>query len=382
MQKTKNGFLAEIVSTRANLIEVFLVAVFLALGVGFVTTSLPIVIPASPKQSLTLGIILCIVSIFYFLIRSISGRTKSMSYKALFTYDIKGNKPVQIPRYPFSQFLLMNLYFAFSENEALKTIWDKEPLSNFSAQNEEKQVDTKQYGSTKLICEATEYLVLEWLMWHLLDHFDDEKFRKKNLKEFTRNDISEVLLSNRFLELFSRPISDRVSMVKDTVGKKRGYALLAFYKWGEKAAKYHTVKLILPKGSAIRRPKSDTIQIETKKFLLTIKISFHGPSVSLPWGFLNQYLHLDLGDNLTEYIISVDVDVRFKLWTLLSGVGLRYYHWVDSFLKMLDQMISPAAFFNEIGWNTAMTIAGNVKPGKKTNTAPKNIKHKKKKIQL
>ena len=96
-----------------------------------------------------------------------------------------------------------------SENE-LKKMWDKGPVDKgLHYDKDTGKVSCATGKGHQLIIEATEYYVLEKLSSHLTDYFNRPHFDEQELHTFARNDIPDVLLSNRFLELFSKPMEDR-----------------------------------------------------------------------------------------------------------------------------------------------------------------------------
>ena len=109
-EKIKDGFLSEIISSRVNLIEILLIALILGLGVSLIANGFPILLGFSPLITLIIGISLCMASVVYFLIRSVSSRKKS--YEAILAYDKKNNKLIPIDRYYFSQLRLSLLFQA------------------------------------------------------------------------------------------------------------------------------------------------------------------------------------------------------------------------------------------------------------------------------
>lgn len=389
MHDSRRGFLSEILSGRTNLIEIVVVAILIALGVNLVADGLIIHARLAPLTSILLGLMVILISILYLVARVLGRRTRSRSYTGFFIYDRNKNEVVDVPRYDFSEDLSMKLKAAFLENKALKLIWDREPLrapreveieeakSKSKKEMLERWRATRDLHSFKLIREATEYYVLDLLSTHLTDYFNDEKFRAENLREFQRNDVPDVLLRNRFLELFSKPMEDRPHFVKETFNEKENGETVAMY--GEGGVIYERFDLILPKESVVRRLRENEIEIETKRFVIRIMVRFEGLGTYIPFEFLKHYLCIDDPlEEVVEYCVNVDVQVLFKFGALLSGTGWEYYQWVDSFLQVLDKKISENTFFKTIGWNNAMTVIECLKDKVRTKEL-KNTKRSRKK---
>jgi hypothetical protein len=355
MNESRKGILSSILLERANIIEIFVTAIIVALGVNLVANSLSSFSGFTPISTFIVGTALCSIPVVYLVFRVSSSRTKSRIYKGFFVYDEKNNKTIDVPRYNFSEYLNDYLGSAFYENKALKSLWDKEPLKNinyFDANT--KKFTRRTTHSSQLICEATEYYVLSLLSTHLTDYFNDDKFKKENLKNFGRGDVPDVLLENRFMELFSRPMENRPLFVEDTVKERYDERTVAVYKGG---ARYERFDLVLPKQSITRRLSKDEIQIETDRFVITAKILFEGSSTVTPRYFEKYYLSLEkFPEKITEYEVRVCMKVRFKFGKLLSRKGWEYYRWIDSFLDTFDRRFSKDTFVESIGWDTAATI--------------------------
>ena len=73
---------------------------------------------------------------------------------------------------------------------------------------------------------------------------------------------------------------------------------------------------------------------------------------------LFSYYYLDnkrLIDRIS-YEIKIDIQVEVKWYALLSSSGWDYYKWVDAFLSQVESSISEKAFFDDIHWNSALTV--------------------------
>ena len=352
MTKNKHAIVQGIVISRKNLIELIVVAILLALGVNLIASHILALAMVSPLATKLIGAILCFGSVLYLAARLFGRHAESRTYEAFLIYDKKKNEIISVPRYAFSEGIYTYMQGAFVENPALKTLWGKEPLKDLFVLGQTKD-KRKHHKSAQLLSEAAEYFVLDRLSTHLTDYFAAESFKKKNLKEYGREEVPEVLLRNRFLELFSRPMEDRQAFVDRTFGEKgQGEIVFAY---GPGGAIYNRLNLILPRQSIVRRPEVNTIEIETKKLKISIAVRFEGFRTVLPEGFEEYYLGINHWQDSTEYSLDIDIKVSMKLGALLSGVGWEYYRWVDSFLDECEDDISKDAFFDRLGWEAAYT---------------------------
>ena len=350
MTKNEHAIVQGIVISRKNLIELIVVAVLLAFGVDLIAGHIPNLLMLSPLATVVVGAVLCLGCVFYLAFRLFGKRVERRTYEAFLIYNQKENKIIEVPRYSFSENVCHYMEYASVENPALKTLWENEPLED---KTDSARVEIKHKKSAQLLSEMAEYIVLSMLSVHLTDYFASEEFKKKNLKEYGREDIPDVLLKNRYLELFSRPMEDRPIFTDASKKDNRPGEILGVYAYGAIYEKFH---LVLPKESTIRRLNANNIEIETEKLTMSITVRFEGFNINLPTGFEQYYLALSDWQNITAYQLSVDIQVKMKLWAMLSKIGWEYYRWVDSFLDEIKGEISQEAFFNRINWEATLTM--------------------------
>lgn len=382
MAKDEHAIVKGIVITRKKLIELIVGAVFLAFGITLIAGQILASVTSAPFVIIPIGVVLCIGSILYLTARLLGKRIENRTYEAFLIYSERKNELLAVPRYIFSENIREYMEGAFAENPALKTIWNKESLKDFpSTLNQAPPTDkNKRRKSAQLLSEAVEYFVLSTLSIHLADYFAAESFKKEELKEYRRKDIPEVLLSNRFLELFSRPREDRLAFAEEAFKGKEGIAIAAVdtstWKYGDikkyrdigecdeivkiyspSGAIYDRFDLVLPKKSTVKRAENNRIEIETKKLKMSVAIRFEGFCAVLPEGFKEHYLGIkDWPESTSDYKVNVDVQITMKLGALFSGVGWEYYRWVDSFLEEIEKDMSEDAFFKKIDWESAFTV--------------------------
>lgn len=368
LRKLPEGMLAEFLRSRGSLVELAFVAIFLGMGIHMIAGGLPELMGLTPSTTVFLGVGLSVMSMAYLIGRWFGQRVQGRTLQGFFVYDVKANELVKIPRYHFADHLRGYLQGAFVENDALKQLWEKEPLKDIHKLFDQKVgTPRKELRCQQLICEATEYYVLQRLSTHLTDYFSDDRFKDDDLHTFERQDVPEVLLQNRFLDLFSRSREDRAHFVKGTFKEDRpGEQVVAIYDGS--GALYERFDLILPKESKITRPGKNQIQIRTKKLILTMEVQFDGTNTVLPSEFEKYYLNLKDVFSQRPFKVVVDLKISFRAGALLSRAGWDYYHWVDSFLDSLDAHMSEETFFEAIGWEAALTtietVMSRLKPGR------------------
>ena len=340
---------------RANLVELVVVTLLLAMGVNLISDHAVAAAGISHATALMIGLILCLASIAYLTARVFAGWTEARSYEGFVVYDKGQNQIIPISRYELGECVPAYLEAAFAENEALRTLWDREPLKDLSSFDRDSgTVTRKPVRSAHILSEAIEYFLLDKLSTHLTDYFNDPNFRKRNLELYRRQDVPEVLLSNRFLELFSRPMEERAAFVEFAIEEEGPGEVVV--KSGLRGALYSRFELVLPKGSVVRRPESRRVEIETRRMTIGLQVRFEGFSAVLPRAFEKWYLGIEDWQNLHPYQVSIDVDVTLKFGGLLTSLGWEYYQWVDSFLERVERDASQDAFLDAIGWEYALTV--------------------------
>jgi len=297
------------------------------------------------------------------------------------------NKLVVVPRYDFSTGISCYLIGAFAENPALMSLWDGEPLYDRQSRTFNEPLESLE--SAKLIREVVEYYFISRLSIHLVDYFASEAFHGNKIQRYSRQDIPQVLLTNRFLDMFSRPMSDRAIFTGDVQGRGRqrrkavterkakssgseGHSVMSYESdepvadegevvlaYGERGAVYERLDLVLPEGSQVKRLEPNGIVIETKKLRIAMFFRFEGFGALLPDGFTEYYLGIDdreYVDHYSTYTLHVDIQVSKKLGAYVSSEVLKYYGWVDSFLDRMEASVDQRAFFDRLGWESAATV--------------------------
>lgn len=350
MSESQRGVLSELLLEKSNVSEIFIVAVAIALGVSLIANSIGSLLGFSPfmtsMATLLLGLALCMGSILYLLTKVVRGSTRFRSYEGFFVYDEKKNRILDVPRYDFSSELSDYFNSALYEDKAMKVIWEREPLRSLDEELD-KGGKPKSPRSRQFIREAVEYYVLDLLSTHLTSYFNEEKFRKEYLKEFERNDIPDVLLKNRFLELFSRPMEQRSCFVEGELARvpdEKGRVIASF----RKGARFMLFSLVLPKESTVRRLEENEVEVDTERFKVVITTDFKGNGTTLPdeLEFMERYLSLkgDLLPRYHVYEVNVDVNVHFGFGRLLTRTDWKYYRWIDTFLGNLDKKFEKNVF--------------------------------------
>jgi len=349
--KKMQPFVYDILSSQDKLITNIFLLFLLAFGINLLANQIPTFFKIDSLISIIVGIVLILISFFYLLQQIANKRKRHQEYDAFFIYNLKENKLEEIPGYTFSWDQITYMNAAFAENTNLKKFWESEPIKQAFPNRDEKSVFYR--NSVKYINELTEYLILRKLSCDLEDYFN-KNFEDADLKIHERNDIPEILLKNRFLEIMSHPMSERPLFNFEDDSNSDGKTV---YCDGENGAIFDEFKLHLPKNSILRKPKDNVVTIETDKMSISITTEFQGYNTSLPDEFVKSYLKIDNEiETISEFQIQIIIDVNMKIKSLFTNRGWEYYLWIDSFLENLDNYLSEDAFFERINWNTVKTL--------------------------
>lgn len=354
MKQDASGIVTRLLDNRKVLVELVIAAILLSLSVNLISSSIMELKWISPLWAFVLASLLAVMCGIYFVVKLLWYRTHTHNFRGFIILDSKKNAIVDIPRYDYGRDLHKYMQAAFAENMAIKKMWDKEPVDkDFCYEKENSRISYTKGKGHHLVSEATEYYVLENLSTHLTDYFNRPDFDDHNLHTFARNDIPDVLLSNRFLELFSKPMEDRTVFSADDGDFPHGGEVVMAM--GEGGAFYSRFDLTLPKGARVSRSKSNSIIIDTSRFTLAVDVDFGGFGALIPYEYEQHILGID-PRNCHDYQISVKFTVSFKFASLFLPGGWGYYRWIESFMESFNSKFSEDRHFTDIGWESALTL--------------------------
>ena len=358
---SEKGIIQQNIMNNETLLKIIIVSVFISFGTSLVVSSIVNLFGSGWSLSLLFsGLVIIFISSIVLLFKIFKKFSREIKIEGFLVYDKKKNKLVDVEDYNFSFEIKSFLESAFNEDKALKTIWEKLPLKkvfNHEYMDDKKKSKTeKRFSSKNLIEQAFEYEVLQSLSMTLTDFFDNENFKEGTLKKYKREDIPSVLLSNRFLNLFSKPMDERAAFIKDTFKEKetRGETVMC---WKD-GAFYSKFELVLPKKANIKRSDENKISIESDKIEIQINTIFNGCGAVLPHNFEKYYMGLEDRSMMRYPVYSaiLKINIKFKLRSLLTSSGWKYYKWLDNLISSLNQEISKDYFFKLLNWEQTGTI--------------------------
>jgi hypothetical protein len=343
-----------IAATRANLLELLAVAVCIALGVHLVGGGVLLQMGWPTLAVTALGAGLIILGCGYLVARVAPRLSRRFSFQGVLAVTGKSHEVIPIDRYEFAEDTAEHVRALAAENKALARAWADNPLSEIELDIKNQTAAKKGSPAAKLAREALEYFVLNELSLLLSGHFENNpRIDAAEIVRMGRRDIPSVLLENRFLELFSRPMAEREAFLP-SVGSETEHGVS--YASGKGGAIFDQFELILPRGTQVSRVDADTVLVRTRRFSMRIEAAFQGFGANLPCRFAELYLGRGFHE-VDTYQIDLDIHVKFRWWSLLTAVGWEYYRWVDLFLDRIAQGFSFERFLQDIGWNTALSAA-------------------------
>ncbi|MDH2299749.1 hypothetical protein [Cobetia sp. 29-18-1] len=205
-------------------------------------------------------------------------------------------------------------------------------------------------SSNFIVEQAIEYFAIERLSLTLSSHFNDHRFSQSELQAFNRTDVPNILLGNIYLEMFSKSMSERESFMNKAPGQlslKRNNEIV--YCYGKNNTIYDRFELVLPKKSKVERCGDNNLVVKTPRFEMRIKSVFSGVNTTLPDRFPELYMNENIL-SIDAYKIELEIDIKFKMFALLTRKGWVYYDWLDSYLSQIEDGFSFEVFKKDIGW--------------------------------
>jgi hypothetical protein len=350
------GYLSLLRLNRAQALQIIGVGLILAVGVNLLASYISRNL--SSTETLLVGVAVTALGALFVLGRVFRPRPREREFIGFFVYDKKENRIVKPDfEYELGYSIAKSLSSAFAEDASMKMIWDRNPIGANRPGEDNSTGDADPNKSLELIRQAAEYFVLENLSTRVSDHFRSGDFNKDELDTLSHTDIPDVLLQNRFLRTFAEPMEDRAAFVtSQPMGSSGGTIVMAS---GEGGALYRRFELVLPKDWRVHRSAANTIEIDAKRFKLTIVTKCEGWGAILPYGYVSDYLGLlDDEDNVryAERQISVSIKIAPRKAWLVGPRGWNYYRWIDEWIASLEPQIDQESYLNRIQFAGAETV--------------------------
>ncbi len=349
MKNMKYGFIAKNQKNRMELKGIIVISVFLAVAINILVYGFCELFKDYDKARwiyFGIGLLLLIIILIIYLMSQKANSKQSMDFSGMII--IKDNDEiVDIPAYRVSEDMNRNISSAFSEKKALEMQW----------KNSEKIDIFHDSAKKKLIIELIQYCILCKLSTCLTDYFNENKDDKHHLKEYAIQDISTVLLNNRFLKLFTEPMKDREAFMPsnstmrtlrfDNDDDKEGKIVSAT---GKNGALYNLFELCLPEKTSITMPNENTICLDMQYIVMQFEIKFEGFNTFVCDDFHKYYLDIDSRSEINDYLFRISFVTKIKHPLFIGKKQSFYYEWIDLFMEEMDEYLSSDSFFKKIGW--------------------------------
>ena len=346
----KDSSIKQIKKTQFNIFQLILTTVLIASGVNFlVTGAISYFENKSGLLFVIIGISLILLTLIITLIIDFKKSKIREIINAIITYDPQDQELIKIPKYILSEDLTHYLKAARIESKDIESLWKKDKLGFKRIYNDidPKSTFVEISQSAAILNKLVEYLILKKLSLITVDYFNKPTFDKRKLIQLTELNLPDMVVSNMFLSLFSKDISQRVAF--DNIENKR--VVKAYGKNGEI---YDRFELSLPKKCQIFRKKPNTIILKHPLFKLELTPAFSGFSAVLPRGFTQEYIKADVF-TMRTYKFYIGVTLKFSWKSLFIGKSI-YYDWIDNFLDKLHNDMDFDRFIEDINWNIVSTL--------------------------
>ena len=374
----KHRIFSTLIESQKKSYELIMTSVLIAIGVNLLSTGIVELLGIQNK-----GIILIVIGMFISIgvvVRISTSKINELNQmtkiNGFVIYDEESHKLIGVPEYGISTDMVEYLDCAFAENKALEKLWNNESISQFrivGGKPGEQAIGVATHSGA-LFIELLEYCIIHKLSLHLSEFFNNSD-DKKCVREFQRNDIPEVLLSNRFLKLFSEDMANReIFAYHDApLGNNKDTGTIVYAR-NSSGGYYDRFDLTLPERSTISRKNKNEIVIETPILTLTVSCLFGGFRTILKSGFYRYYLGIAIPKkSYRNYGFNVEVNVKFKIKSLFSKEKEVYYAWIDSFLDELSSYIGKDDFFARIDWDSVYTMLRCNNNANKLASLPKEV---------
>lgn len=295
-----------------------------------------------------LGVLITTILIFISLFLRIKRLNTSLTLESMFIINNKNNNEfIRIPNYKINQDMSNYLRSAFCESKAIKTKWENGNLTHFNnlIATKNGKIYAQCDDSVSLLIELIEYTILSNFSVFISDYFNKLHLNDK-VQELTRKSIPDLLLSNRFLSLFSEDMENRDAFLSEFDTDHQNVV----YAYSENGALYNRFEIKLPKGTKLYKDKNNAIVINTKLFTLKIEYLYGGFSTLLDKHFYEFYIGKKSDAKLNTYEFNINISVKYKWNSVFKLFDWKYYNWLDEYVYELQHYCNKETYLNDIGW--------------------------------
>ena len=213
----KNKIFSSLIDNKRESSGLIMTSVLVAVGVNMLSTGIVDLLglrfgfQIKEVILITIGIFLSLGVLAWNAWTNFRRLNQTKKFEGFIIYDEINHKIISVPEYTISTDMAQYQQWASSENKALEKLWKEDNISqfrNFRGKIDQNLLNTLTQSGT-LLTELLEYCLIEKLSLHLTDYYN--KFDGKlKVQKFQKTDIPQVLLTNRFLRLFSEDLLIKV----------------------------------------------------------------------------------------------------------------------------------------------------------------------------
>lgn len=362
---------------REEIVHIIIVAAIFAFGIDLLASFLFSQLTYGSNNLLFIGLGLLVFALSYLAFIVLRTRRSFYEFTGVIPIDRNKKRVIVISGYGLTAEMCRTLDAVFLENEAFEAAWQSEPpvtqinsdSSNGMYESNDQLQDTmessepiyfavvkeKNFELAKpaaILMEVMEFLVLKQLSLHLSAYFGEFDEQDKQIMEYNRHHVPELLLENRILSLLSAPLEDRAIFAKANLPESPSGTIYSIY--STDGSMYSRFDLILPTGTVVKRPAPGVLVLENSRVSLILRVEFEGYNANLPQEFEPSYMGMER-NLINSFQVKIFLTTKVKTAALLRGRGWKYYNWVDSFAEKLEEFSHFSRFLQKINWDSAMT---------------------------
>lgn len=357
--------LSDIKKQKNSLLKSFVLVTILSFGISMIVSYLTQ--NADTLITLIIGILFVLIVTFYYLREYFGCSASRVNVDTIITVD-NNHSLISIPRLEFSEDLYQATHSVFAENKVYETVWKDAFLFG----------DEKSKKGKQLVVEFFQYLFIKKLSLNLNSFFNG--LNNKSTVVIGREQIPDILLKNRVIEMISKPYEEREkfqkSLQKETSSPQKGTVVMMS---GEDGALYDLLEIELPRKSRILI-EGNSLIIKNRNFTICFNVRFEGFASSTRRYFESLYLGRSFHE-CRNYEVELSLSIRFSPFFLLSFRDWRYLEWLDSIGDVFFEYFSFDAFVEKIGFEKAATnqivFQNYIKKTKKSDSKSASTPNKK-----
>lgn len=331
--------LTEVKYQRNNLFKNFFLVTLLSAGIALVANALTkdaeTAIVIIPGIACVLFVALC------YLKEYLGCSSYEVKVESVLPVD-KDKQIIEIERFRFSEELYRTVISVLSENKAYKKLWE----DAFEGET------CKESKGKDFVKEFLECQFVYWLSLELNSYFT--RIDDQAIDIIRREQIPDVLIRNRVIELISKPYEEREKF-QSVIGNKNEDPEQGeiCYIGGEDDVFFDRLEIELPRKSRVYREK-EALVIKNRTFDIRFESEFHGYSTVLPRLFERCYMNRSMNET-RNYQIVMKMSIRLNPLFLFYIRDWKYLGWIDQIEEKFVEYFSLDKFIERIGYEQALT---------------------------